>query len=44
MAPELQSLLGYSITPPFLGMVTASHPAKTLDEDWVPPVVRQALD
>ena len=44
MAPELQSLLGYSITPPFLGMVTASHPSKTLDEDWVPPVVSQSLN
>jgi len=42
MAPELQSLLGYSITPPFLGMVTASHPLKTLDPDWSPPVERQA--
>jgi len=40
MAPELQSLLGYSITPPFLGMVTASHPAKCLDEDWSPPIER----
>jgi ectoine hydroxylase-related dioxygenase (phytanoyl-CoA dioxygenase family) len=44
MAPELQSLLGYGITPPFLGMVTASHPAKTLDADWVPPVVRQTRE
>lgn len=41
MAPELQGLLGYSITPPFLGMVTASHPLKTLDPTWSPPVVRQ---
>jgi ectoine hydroxylase-related dioxygenase (phytanoyl-CoA dioxygenase family) len=41
MSPELQSLLGYSITQPFLGMVTASHPAKTLDPDWMPAVVRQ---
>jgi ectoine hydroxylase-related dioxygenase (phytanoyl-CoA dioxygenase family) len=40
MAPALQSLLGYSITPPFLGMVSASHPLKTLDEDWVPPITR----
>ncbi len=40
MAPELQSLLGYSITPPFLGMVTASHPAKTLDPAWTPPITR----
>jgi ectoine hydroxylase-related dioxygenase (phytanoyl-CoA dioxygenase family) len=40
MSPALKSLLGYSITPPFLGMVTASHPLKTLDADWVPPVTR----
>ena len=38
MSPALQSLLGYSVTPPFLGMVTASHPAKSLAEDWVAPV------
>jgi len=44
MARELQSLLGYSITQPFLGMVTASHPAKTLDPDWTPAVVRQARE
>ena len=44
MAPELQSLLGYSITPPFLGMVTASHPAKTLDPNWTPAIVRQAIE
>jgi ectoine hydroxylase-related dioxygenase (phytanoyl-CoA dioxygenase family) len=40
MAPAVQSLLGYSITPPFLGMVTASHPAKTLDPAWTPPITR----
>jgi ectoine hydroxylase-related dioxygenase (phytanoyl-CoA dioxygenase family) len=40
MAPELQSLLGYSITPPFLGMVSASHPLKTLDPDWTAPITR----
>ena len=44
MSPALQSLLGYSITPPFLGMVTASHPAKTLEPGWTPAIVRQALD
>jgi len=44
MAPELQSLLGYSITQPFLGMVTASHPAKTLDPAWTPAVVRQEAE
>ncbi|HUZ12771.1 MAG TPA: phytanoyl-CoA dioxygenase family protein [Caulobacteraceae bacterium] len=42
MAPQLQSLLGYSIAPPFLGMVTASHPLKTLDPDWTAPITRGA--
>ncbi|HEY5072378.1 MAG TPA: phytanoyl-CoA dioxygenase family protein [Caulobacteraceae bacterium] len=42
MSPALQSLLGYSIMPPFMGQVSASHPAKTLEDGWVPPVVRQA--
>jgi ectoine hydroxylase-related dioxygenase (phytanoyl-CoA dioxygenase family) len=41
MSPRLQSLLGYEIHPPFLGMVTASHPSKALAPDWVPPVVAQ---
>jgi hypothetical protein len=41
MSPRAQALLGYEIAPPFLGMVTASHPAKTLEPDWVPPVVAQ---
>jgi ectoine hydroxylase-related dioxygenase (phytanoyl-CoA dioxygenase family) len=44
MAPELQALLGYAITPPFLGMVTASHPAKTLDPGWTPAIERQAVE
>ncbi|HXQ11748.1 MAG TPA: phytanoyl-CoA dioxygenase family protein [Caulobacteraceae bacterium] len=44
MAPEVQTLLGYAITPPFLGMVTASHPAKTLDPSWTPAIVRQAVE
>jgi ectoine hydroxylase-related dioxygenase (phytanoyl-CoA dioxygenase family) len=41
MSPKVQALLGYEIAPPFLGMVTASHPAKALEPDWVPPVVAQ---
>jgi ectoine hydroxylase-related dioxygenase (phytanoyl-CoA dioxygenase family) len=41
MSPRAQALLGYEIAPPFLGMVTASHPAKTLEPGWVPPVVAQ---
>ena len=42
MAPEVQTLLGYEIAPPFLGMVTASHPRKALEADWVPPIVAQS--
>ena len=42
MEPQVQKLLGYEIAPPFLGMVTASHPAKSLEPDWVPPVLTQA--
>jgi ectoine hydroxylase-related dioxygenase (phytanoyl-CoA dioxygenase family) len=41
MAPQVQTLLGYEIAPPFLGMVSASHPRKTLEPGWVPPVVAQ---
>jgi ectoine hydroxylase-related dioxygenase (phytanoyl-CoA dioxygenase family) len=35
MSPQLQQLLGYSIWPPFMGQVTASHPQKTLREGYV---------
>jgi ectoine hydroxylase-related dioxygenase (phytanoyl-CoA dioxygenase family) len=38
MSPALKTLLGYEIWPPFMGMVTASHPAKTLEPGWTPPV------
>jgi ectoine hydroxylase-related dioxygenase (phytanoyl-CoA dioxygenase family) len=41
MSPRLQQLLGYDIWPPFMGMVTGSHPAKALSPDFVPPVVAQ---
>lgn len=37
-SPRLQVLLGYHIHPPFMGHVTASHPAKALREDYVSPV------
>lgn len=39
MAPRLQQLLGYGIWGPFMGHVTASHPAKTLAEDYVNAVL-----
>lgn len=35
MSPRLQQLLGYGIHPPFMGHVTASHPLKTLQPDYV---------
>jgi ectoine hydroxylase-related dioxygenase (phytanoyl-CoA dioxygenase family) len=41
-SPTLRTLLGYEIWPPFMGMVTASHPAKTLEPGWRPPVLTQA--
>jgi ectoine hydroxylase-related dioxygenase (phytanoyl-CoA dioxygenase family) len=40
MSPKVQSLLGYSIVPPFMGQVTASHPAKALEPGYVPPAYR----
>lgn len=40
MSPRLQRLLGYDIWPPFMGHVTASHPLKTLEDDWVAPVTQ----
>jgi len=41
MSPRVQELLGYSIWPPFMGMVTAHHPARMLDDDFVPPVAAE---
>lgn len=35
------TLLGYSIHPPFMGQVTASHPLKALAPDFVPPAYRK---
>lgn len=40
MSPKMQSLLGYSIHPPFMGQVTASHPLKALQPGFVPPAYR----
>ncbi len=37
MSPRVQSLLGYSIHPPFMGQVTAYHPLKALQPGFVPP-------
>jgi ectoine hydroxylase-related dioxygenase (phytanoyl-CoA dioxygenase family) len=33
MSPQLQSLVGYSIHPPFMGMVDGRHPLKTLEDE-----------
>jgi len=41
MSARVQQLLGYSIWPPFMGHVTASHPLKTLAPDFEPPVMRE---
>jgi ectoine hydroxylase-related dioxygenase (phytanoyl-CoA dioxygenase family) len=41
MSPKIQSLLGYSIHPPFMGQVTASHPLKALQDGFSPPAFRQ---
>lgn len=40
MSPKVQSLLGYSVLPPFMGQVAGYHPIKTLDADYLPPVLR----
>lgn len=42
MPRRLQELLGYSIHPPFMGQLTASHPAKALEEDYENRVAAQA--
>lgn len=41
MSRGVQELLGYSIWPPFMGMVTAHHPIHMLDDDFVPPVAAE---
>ena len=42
MPVRLQELLGYSIHPPFIGQLTANHPAKALAPDYENHVVAQA--
>ena len=44
MAPRVQELLGYSIHPPFMGQVTASHPKKALREGYVNAVAAGRAD
>ncbi|MGB8224588.1 MAG: phytanoyl-CoA dioxygenase family protein [Polyangiales bacterium] len=38
MSPRVQSLLGYSVHPPFMGQVTARHPRKVLDPEFANPL------
>jgi ectoine hydroxylase-related dioxygenase (phytanoyl-CoA dioxygenase family) len=42
MPEPLQALLGYSVHPPFIGQLTASHPAKALAPDYENRVEAQA--
>jgi ectoine hydroxylase-related dioxygenase (phytanoyl-CoA dioxygenase family) len=42
MPERLQELLGYSIHPPFMGQLSASHPRKALAAEFELPVVAQA--
>ncbi len=42
MPPRLQALLGYSVHPPFMGQLTASHPLKALDDGYENRLVAQA--
>ncbi len=38
MSSRLQSMLGYSVHPPFMGQVTARHPRKVLDPEFINPL------
>ena len=42
MSREMQILLGYEVLPPakIMGQVSGYHPIKTLDPDFVLPVMR----
>jgi ectoine hydroxylase-related dioxygenase (phytanoyl-CoA dioxygenase family) len=42
MPSALKALLGYSIYPPFMGQLTASHPLKVLEDGYENRVVAQA--
>ena len=42
MSPRAQALLGYELWPSFMGRVTGSHPKKSLEPGWSPPIVEQA--
>jgi ectoine hydroxylase-related dioxygenase (phytanoyl-CoA dioxygenase family) len=42
MSPRARALLGYELWPSFMGMVTGSHPAKSLEPGWTAPILTQA--
>jgi ectoine hydroxylase-related dioxygenase (phytanoyl-CoA dioxygenase family) len=42
MPQRLQEMIGYSIYPPFMGQLTASHPSKALESGFENRVVAQA--
>ena len=46
MSPTLRAMLGYELRRPgdIMGQVSGYHPAKTLDPDWVLPVLRPPHD
>jgi ectoine hydroxylase-related dioxygenase (phytanoyl-CoA dioxygenase family) len=41
MPQRVRELIGYNIWPPFMGMVTAYHPERVFDDDFVPPVAAE---
>ena len=44
MSEQLQSLLGYSIHPPFMGQLSALHPRRALEPGFVPPAVKRLMN
>ena len=40
-SPRLQQLMGYDVWATFMGHVTSTHPLKSLEPDYVPPIVAQ---
>jgi len=41
MPQRVRELIGYNIWPPFMGMVTAYHPQRVFDDDFVLPVAAE---
>jgi ectoine hydroxylase-related dioxygenase (phytanoyl-CoA dioxygenase family) len=40
-SPRLRQLMGYDVWSSFVGHVSSTHPLKTLEPGYVPPIVRQ---